>query len=298
MSRAVILAEPGSGSTTFVALLYAALVRTAVEREEEFRFSVAPESVAVLTEMYAGLMSGEFPGTPGPPEIAAIRMTLAFPQRSRHRVWPGKRTDFSDVPKVECRWVRARFEEIEASLRGTNASADPAASLIDCSIPIFLLSAAGFEPGRTSGPAGEASLDDSVVRVLQGLARPRGVTRRSSGEVLRPIVVFTQLDRSSAGLLHHFGLKEPLDDNQLNQDRRRLSSAFLGKCIPKTAEFCGSAGSAVGAPEVFFSFLQTESGEGGGARIQLHTRADHSREVVGAVQQFQALISYFGEVSA
>jgi len=297
MPRAVILGEPSSGSTTFVALLYSTLVRTAVEREDEFRFAVAPESVDLLTGMYAQLMSGELPGTPRPEEIATMRLTLAFSRRNRGRSWLGKSTDYSGVPKVECRWVQARFEQIEASLRGGDTSADPTASLIECTIPIFLLPVTGFGPDVSSSNSTGQSLDHSVMSVLHGLARPFEVARRPSGEALHPIVVFTQLDGCSPEALGRFGLKSPLDDNELEQQHRRLSSAFLEEFIPKTAEYCGSAGSAVGAPEVFFSFLQTETGEGGEARVKVWTAADHSRQPVYARNQFQALISYLGALA-
>ena len=61
MTSALVVGEPGCGRTTFVGLLYTAVVRLGNEEADWFRFHAERESIRRLESIYGALGAGLFP---------------------------------------------------------------------------------------------------------------------------------------------------------------------------------------------------------------------------------------------
>ena len=76
MLRVAIVGDHGSGKTTFLGLLYAALVSSGSSREDGLRFHVAYESLDEITALYQRLMSGAFPDATIKEGLRELRLEL------------------------------------------------------------------------------------------------------------------------------------------------------------------------------------------------------------------------------
>src|SRR5207237_3369146 len=72
MAHIVIIGDRDSGKTTFLALLYAAQVKSGATRADDFRFHVDLASMEEISEVFQQLMSGSFPDSAAKEGISDI----------------------------------------------------------------------------------------------------------------------------------------------------------------------------------------------------------------------------------
>src|SRR5881396_208491 len=77
MPHIVIVGDRDSGKTTFLALLYAAQVKSGATRADDFRFHVGLESLEEISEVFQQLMAGSFPDSAAKEGINSITFHMA-----------------------------------------------------------------------------------------------------------------------------------------------------------------------------------------------------------------------------
>jgi hypothetical protein len=288
---AVVLAEPGAGSTTFLGLMYAAMVRLGTERTDRFRFTSPPESMTRLARLYAQLMTGELPETPTDADVTELRVELAF--RRPPSPWDRLRGDhgFDPADRVGCRWVRMGFESLGGTLRGQGPGTAMSAGITTCRVPIIVLPATSSSPSAVPPEA----RDIQLRAVLEALAPSLPSGRRPATGGLHPIVVFTRVDGLPTDELRRFGLDSSLDETTLRNARGPLGQALMERLIPLTHALCVSPNRGMEVPEVFFSYLRVERDNAdGSARLAMRTTADHHREPIYPVGEYRGVIERLG----
>ncbi len=284
MLRATVLSEPGSGGSTFFGLLYATLVRAATGTQDDFRFTTAPDSLAVLTRMYTELMSGEFPPPPSPEHIAAARLVLAYRRRTGlMRLRP--KFDYESAPKIEVRWMRSGFLELGEALSGGISTGPTVSGVVETAVPIFVLPAPGT--GAGSPPTGDpgSTRDESVRAVLSAL-------QGGGASHLHPVFVFTHFDRLSDQDRQRWGLHPSVDSDEAGRERPLLEPRAVQEALPRTLEYCAAHGRRVDAPRSFFSMVRTVGNNA--RRIALQANADQRQDPVYSTGQYRALVEYLG----
>ncbi|HII39988.1 MAG TPA: hypothetical protein HA326_02095 [Thermoplasmata archaeon] len=86
MFRVAVVGDHGSGKTTFLGLLYAALVSSGSGKGDDLRFHVAYDSLDEITVLFQRLMSGGFPDSATKEGLHELRVELEM-ARSGHGVF-------------------------------------------------------------------------------------------------------------------------------------------------------------------------------------------------------------------
>jgi hypothetical protein len=292
--RAVLLSEPGSGSTTFVGLLYLAQTRLATERADAFRFSAPPESIRRLSALYASLVAGEFPGALPPEDAAQVRFEMAFHPPGRWRPFRG-RTAFDLRYRAEFRWVRSGFDALAGALEAGRAVPGNIGDLRGCTTPIFLLDASTPYVTDPTGGATVPLRDAAMARILREVLHNRSASEGAASVRLHPMIVFTKLDARTREIVPGLPRGEPPDEDVLLAERARIGRGLMDSLIPETSKFCRTAAPNVDEPVPFFSYVRpiTQPGTGTGGLVT-RTLPDHRQEPVYPSSQYRALIDRLG----
>ncbi len=293
MIRAALLSEPGSGSTTFVGLLYLAQTRIATERADNFRFSAPPDSLRRLSVLYEQLVSGEFPRSLAPEEASQVRFEMGFSPPARwnplHRG-----AGFEPRFRAECRWAHAGFDAMNRCLQTGHAEPGVIPDLRTSTAPIFVIDPLSPEPSPGTSPS-DTTRDHAVATILHELLPAATPGRTAPGTRLHPAFVFTKLDSLPDGRIPAVRGGDLVDDDRLASEGARIGKALIDALLPQTAEFCRSVGTLMDAPVTFLSHAVALPGSDGGVpRLATRTLPDHRHEPVYPLGQFRALIDHLG----
>lgn len=295
MLQSVLIAEPGSGSTTFVGLLYLAQTRLSTERLDSFRFSAPPEALARLSPIYAELLAGNFPRSLAPEDAAQIRLDMAY------RPPPGWRPfrreiEFEPKFRAECRWVRAPFEAVALALEGTRPDPAMLASLTGPTTVIFVLDPSSDGP---DAPAATSARDGAMERILQQLSQRRGADGGRLSGCLHPLFVITKLDALPDPVTPKISRRDLVDEDRLRSSGPKIGRSLLEALAPRTSAFCRSNAGRVDAPVVFFSYVRPTAGTGPGTSgLETQTLPDKRHEPVYPFSQYRGLIGHLGDLAA
>lgn len=299
--RAAILSEPGTGGTTFVGLLYATLVRLAAEPEPPVRVSAGPAGLAVLRRLYRELMDGRFPPPCAPLEAARTQIDLEFGGRPAGRGLLGFGAHASTSPRTALRWARVEFGTLARYLAGGTATgAGELPDLTPLDTPIVVVDAGDAGPtSPTPSPDGGArTSDDRVAEVFRELAELRRVARPPAKLPMRPLVVFSRLDRAPAALARRVGLPEPLDEAALERDRPAIATALLRELLPRTTDSLRRGGAPIDADASFLSLVDTGPEVGPGEpRIRTRPIGGERWAPSYPYGEYRRLIDRLGEIA-
>ncbi len=292
MPNIVIVGDRASGKTTFLALLYAAQVKSGSDRADDFRFHVAFESIDEISGVFQQVMSGTFPDSAAKEGIRGITFHLGYRKsglgilsRLRSRGWtPGTPASLRFV------LLRNLEEEMDRFRKGSSLTNAMLRDVLDCEAIAILVD------GRTLALADEdrqlgalGKYDGAVEALLTAMQGSRG---RGSRRSLHPIFVFTKFDSVDPKALHEVkktGLRTAYADALLDHNLPN-TMARVRAPNPRGATFT--------TPSYFFSWVRTDAAATGRReRIRLRRSEGGGWEPDYSKDEYLALLGCFWEIA-
>ncbi|MDE1821511.1 MAG: hypothetical protein KGJ23_12850 [Euryarchaeota archaeon] len=297
MAPAVILSDRASGTTTFLGLLYAALVRWGSQSPEGFRVHASHASIRALKDIYASLMDGHFP--PDGVELRREDLSFVLGYASSGHGWlssSGRASELQlHVASLDTMGeLRGRSFVWDQGLREKLAS-QVAVVLVDAGrLPVETdsLSDKAYHPWRKFD-----ALVASSLALLETYQRTDRLHRRAR---LHPIFVLTKFDTLPSELRH--GTLGGLVPSPLaTAARATWGEDLLAGRLPQTWAVLQEGGHGVQfeRPLWFTSWVGTERGPHGELRVRRHQTAS-----VGGWEpdypyvEFESLLSHLHKLAS
>ncbi len=274
MLRVAVVGDHGSGKTTFLALVYATLVRSGTDREDALRFHVAYDSLDEISDLYQRLMSGAFPDAAAKEGLHELRVELDS-ARAGHgllsRIGSGKgAADRSHAVHFS---LPGSLDEASPGLhRGSTFGTGKWRDALDADVLVMVADGARLAAQGTDPKAGPMAAYDGRLEALF-IAIQRW---RSSGgrPLLHPIFVLSKLDGLRSEVLKAANVEPRPPQVGKAGPRAAYGTALLQPNLPRTLALLkeGSGKKLRFAPPAFvFSQVHTEA-KGASPREQIKLR--------------------------
>jgi hypothetical protein len=276
VTSALVVGDPGAGRTTFVGLLYTAVVRFGSEEADRFRFTAERESLRRLEGIYGSLGDGQFPEGDLDREEAPLEFVFGL---RRHGVGGWSRLGAEGQGGFDTVSVQVGgFPAGEVADLGEQAPVldEPTRRLLRSPIVVALVNAALLPPapGGIDGLA-MARYDRELAGALETVRRFLGAERNRRARRLYPIFVVTQFDRIPEATLAALGAPAGPPSAWSKPARAQFGQQLLQVHLPETARFLRrerDSRVAVAPAVWFFSALATEPAGRTGVRIRRRSR--------------------------
>ncbi len=273
MLLVAIVGDRGSGRTTFLGLLYAALVSSGSGKADDLRFHVAYESLDEITALFQRLMSGGFPDSATKEGVRELRVELGA-AHSGHGIFSrlaSRRSAGGASTTIRFTLPGDLEEATEGIHQGSTFGTGPWRDALDADAMIFLADSTKLAPkSEDTEPGPMATYDRQIESLLTAVRRWRA---RGGREVLHPVFVFTKFDSAVPAVLTAAGLDSIPPDASKEGPRAEYARALLEPNLPRTLATLRDAGK--GRPRFaeatyFFSSVRTNaSAPGQLAKIKL-----------------------------
>lgn len=197
MTNALVLADRGSGTTTFLGLLYCALVYAGSASGDELRVHAPHGTLRALRGVYAEMMGGDFPSEANELPREELSFLLDFASRAPHWRAPGHRP--TEV-KIEIASLEAF-----ADLRSHSYVSDSLVrARVASQIALVLVDAGRLPPEPDTMEEGSGTMwsrfDSMVARAFEVLGAYHRLDRPRRRLRLQPVFILTKFDRLPAAL--------------------------------------------------------------------------------------------------
>jgi hypothetical protein len=275
MTSALVIGDAGAGRTTFVGLLYTAVVRLGTEDTDDFRFHAERESILRLEEVYGALGSGHFPEAQLSLEEQPLKFILGFRRNGLGR-WSHSADDADDeFERIPLHVGGLPTEEVADLVTHSPVLDDATRHLLRSPVVIALVNAAAIpaQPGGIDGlPMARYDLD--LARSLETVSKFLGVERSRKARRLYPVFVVTQFDRIPDEALRSLEAPSGEPASWTKLARTAFGTRLLETHLPETSRFLNRSRESrvvTVAPCWFFSEVATE-GSGTDTRIRRRSR--------------------------
>ena len=301
MLQVAIVGDHGSGKTTFLGLLYAALVSSGSDRTDTLRFHAGYESLEEITLLFQRLMSGSFPDAATKEGVHGMRLELALrrPKGSGlSRLGPG-----GWEPDVS---AAIRFtlggglpEEGDHILQATSKDHERWRDVLDSDALIVLADATTLVPASKDGGLGPGiPYDAQVASLLSTIQRWRATGVRTK---IHPLFVVSKFDSITPVVLRAANLEPDPPDVKETGPRASYATALLRPTLSRTlAKVENRDGGRLRFAKsgFFFSWLRTEPrGAGSSRRIRLRRADGAGWEIDGSKEEHLALIEHLADIA-
>lgn len=266
MPPAILLGDRGCGTTTFLGLLYAALVRWGARSEDGFRVHASHGSIRALKDVYGSLMDGRFPQESVEYRRSDLSFVLGYgPAGSGWFLGNHRATELSlHVASLETFSDLQGHGFVSDTLLREELSSQVVLLLVDASrIPLDVEEL----PGGISHPWRRFdTMAASSLALLESFQRTERVRRRAR---LHPIFILTKMDRLSERL--RSGTLGGLIPSPAARAARTLwGEDLLAKRLPRTWGVLEGGGHGVRfeTPLWFASWVGVENGPQGEGRVR------------------------------
>src|SRR6267378_3916378 len=302
MPHIVIVGDRGSGKTTFLALLYAAQVKSGVTRADDFRFHVGLESLEEISEVFQQLMSGSFPDSAAKEGISSItfhiasrKVGLGFLSRRRSRTWnPDASASLHFV------LLRNLDDEMARYRTGSSLANTKLRDVLESDAMIILVDStklAGL--GQEDSAAAMTTYDAAVESLVTAVQRSRG---RGSPRRFHPIFIFSKFDSVRKEALREAELDGAPPTVRETSRRASYARALLDASLTKTIAKITAhevQGLRFAAPSYFFSRVTTEAvKDGGKERVRLRRVEGGGWEPDYSTDEYLALLECLRKIAA
>ena len=300
MPHIVIVGDRESGKTTFLALLYAAQVKSGSDRADSFRFHAAFDSMDEISAAFQQLMSGSFPDAFTKEGIRGITFHLSYQKGggilSRLRSRGG-----SPGPSTSLHFILLRNleEEMERFRRGSSLANAALRDVLESDAIAILVDGtklATKDEERQLGAMGryDAALE-SMLTILQRPGTP-GDRKR-----LHPIMIFSKFDSVDPNALKAAGVEGAPPEIPKTGARATYAEALLDYNLPRTMAKIRAGqprGKGFAAPAYFFSSVRTDSaGANQRAKVRLRRIGGAGWEPDYASEEYLALLERFWKIA-
>ncbi len=273
MPRIVIVGDQGSGKTTFLALLYAAQVKSGSDAADDFRFHVTFDSLDEITNIFQQLMSGSFPDSAAKEGIHEISFRLGY-GRPRLRILSRLRSrqrPLGDSASFHFILLRNLADEISRFRSGSSVANWNLRDVLESDAIAILVDSGKLAVGAENPRLGSMeNYDAAVESLLSTIQRSR---TQGGRDLLYPIFIFSKFDSVKPEALRAANVEGTPPGVRETGPRTAYARALLDSNLPKTMATIGSRdprGRKFPKPSFFFSWVHTESaGPGRAERIRL-----------------------------
>ena len=262
MLQAAVIGDHGSGKTTFLGLLYAALVRSGSDREDDLRFHANFESLEEITGLFQRLMSGAFPDAATKEGLHGLSFTLGLRGTRRGRLGRiGSRTWSAPATGVHFTLPGSLGGERPAFLGGGTIGTGPWRDVLDAHALVLLVDSTKLAPkAETSDRGPLAAFDGQVDALFSAIQRWRS---RSGPPLLHPLFLLSKFDAVNPEVLEAANLEREPPASEQTASRAAYANALLGPLLPQTLETVRGKPRGrlrFGKPAYFFSWVRPEAG--------------------------------------
>lgn len=302
MLQAAIVGDSGSGRTTFLGLLYAALVRSGSGREDDLRFHASFESLEEITALFQQLMSGGFPDSAIKEGLHELSFTLGL-RKPRHARFPrlgSRKWNAEAATNVHFTLPGSLGEERVGFLEGSTIGTGPWRDVLDAdAILLFADSTKLTSKGDSLERGPMATYDGQVDALFSAIQRWRS---RSGHEILHPIFVLSKFDSVNPDVLKAANLEAEPPAIAESAARATYANALLESNLPQTLTTVQGKPRGrlrFGRPAYFFSWVRAEArGPAPQGKIRLRKidgggwEPDYSRD------EYLALLECLADIAA
>jgi hypothetical protein len=299
VTSALVVGAPGCGRTTFVGLLYTAIVRFGTEESDRFRFSAERESIRRLEAIYGAIGDGRFPSFDLDREGEPLRFVFGFRRGGLGRLAHAGGTADNEFDTIPVQVGGVPSAELGELLEHESVLDEPTRELLRSSVVLPLINGASLVAPNGDPTASRAGrYDRELVRTLEVLARFLALERNRRRRRLYPIFVLTQFDRLPAETLRALNAPAGPPPSWEAAERAAFGSRLLRMFLPETEKFL-SGGTpskiSVAPARWFFSELAIEETPGPETRIRRRSRMPLGGwEPVYPYEEYRALLMELG----
>jgi hypothetical protein len=302
MLQAAIVGDRGSGKTTFLGLLYAALVKSGSDKEDDLRFHATFESLEEITALFQQLMSGGFPDAAIKEGLHELSFTLGL-RKPRHGRFPhlGSRKWNADAAtSVHFTLPGSLGEERSGFLQGSTIGTGPWRDVLDADALILLADSTKLAPKGDSSERGPmATYDGQVDALFSAIQRWRS---RSGHPVLHPVFLLSKFDSVDPEVLKAADLEADPPEVARSDARAAYADALLEPNLPRTLKTVRGTSRGrlrFGEPSYFFSWVRPDvQGAGPQEKIKLRRTDGGGWEPDYSRGEYLALLERLAEIAA
>lgn len=302
MLRVAIVGDHGSGKTTFLGLLYAALVSAGADRTDNLRFHAGYESLEEITLLFQRLMSGSFPDAATKEGVHGMRLELALRRPKAgglSRLGPkGWTADVSTT--IHFTLAGDLPEEGDRVLRPTSKDHETWGDVLDSDVLLIFADVTTIVPKGADGKPDAAMPSDApLASLLSTIERWRS---KGGRRTLHPIFVLSKFDLISPQVRRAAGLSANPPGVDETAARASYATSLLASTLPRTLAKVESPERGrlrLARPAYFFSWVRTEPrGPGRADKIRLHRADGAGWEIDASKAEHLALIERLAEIAS
>lgn len=282
MARIVVVGGRESGKTTFLALVYAAQVKSGSDRSDTFRFHLDLETIEEISEAFQQLMSGSFPDSATKEGVRGLRFRLTYRKpglRVMSRLRSRTRTS-GDAALVDLILVRNFEDEMSRLRRGASLVHVTLRDVLGTDGLAILVDSGKLATDEEGQSGSIETYDGNVESLLTTIQRSRD---RHGPNRLHPIFVFSKFDSVDRKALRAAKVGDRPPGVDETGPRAAFAEALLRRSMPRTMAKLkerGSRGLRFAKPAYFLSWVHADPatperrekvrvrrGEGGGAEL-------------------------------
>ncbi len=302
MLLVAIVGDRGSGKTTFLGLLYAALVSSGSDKEDDLRFHVAYESLDEITALYQRLMSGGFPDSATKEGIHELRVELGAGSSGRGFLSRlGSRKGAAGASTTIRFTLPGNLDEAAHGFdQGSTFGTGPWREALDADVLLIVADSTKLTPkAEDPKPGPMATYDDQIDSLFTAIRRWRA---RGGREVVHPVFVLSKFDSVAPAVLTAAELEPTPPDASKPGPRAAYARALLDPNLPRTLATLRETGKArprLAEARYFFSSVHTKAGAPGQLpKIKLRGGGHGGWEPDYSKDEHLALLERLAEIAA
>lgn len=302
MLRVAIVGHQGSGKTTFLGLLYAALVKSGSDKSDDLRFRVDLESLEEITVLFQRLMSGSFPDSATKEGIHGLSLDVGFRKSNRGAfLRHGSRKWTADSTTTVHFTLSGSLDEHTPGLfSGSTIGTGRWRDVLDADAVLILADSTKLAAkGEDAESSPIRTYDRRVESLFTAIRRWRS---RGGREVLHPIFVLSKFDAVMPDVLQAANVDPAPPDVAKTAPRAAYASALLKPNLPRTLATVAEKGHGrmrFAEPDYFFSWVRTETKDSSASeKIRLRRIGGGGWEPDYSREEYLALVDALGEIAA
>jgi hypothetical protein len=315
MCPAAILGDRASGKTTFLGALYATQVKYGVTSKDNFRFFAPPDSLRLMSTIYEGMLSGNFPSATLKDEMSRVSFKFGY------RTLLGRLLRDSES-RILKPWYGIDFaaydvsgEDVQEYIESGVASSPIIKQLLRSLVVVILVDCSKMTLDHQSPTYRRMLAYDSEVAKLvsnfatykiEEYANRKGALKTAVPPVIYPAIVLTKIDALRPELLHQLGLDPMPPTEHKSKPRREYCEALLRVFLPQAlSQLRGGkvAGVSFDRAEYFTSAVRTVTADGGMSPVGKQTIAvkpagqGRAAEMDYSYDEYVAFIEHFRDIA-
>lgn len=299
MPHIVIVGDRESGKTTFLALLYAAQVKSGSDRSDAFRFHAAFDSLDEISDAFQQLMSGSFPDAAVKEGIRGMTFHVDYRKSGLGLLSRLRSGGWTAGAPASLRFVLLRNldEEMTRFRRGSSLANATLRDVLESEAVAILVDSSKLAGKGEESPPGPMSRYDEALETLLTILQRSGA---GGSRPLHPLFIFSKFDSASPEGLRAAKVEGDPPGVRKTGPRAAYARALLNHTLPRTMARVAARdprGRRFATPRYFFSSVRTEpAATGERPRIRLRRSGAAGWEPDYSADEYLALLESFWKI--